>query len=107
MKFDENYELLADMYADSYFPKKLTDKVKNHIKQTISALEQGQTDAAKAQKLFDKMTKAINKLETEFENAGSELETAARDCIATDVMYILEWFEIDLDVEDALRERDW
>ena len=107
MKFDESYELLADMYADRTYPKKLTDKVKNHIKQTISVLEQGQTDAAKAQKLFDKMTLAINRLEAEFDAAGSELDTVARDCIATDVIYILEWFGIDLDVEDALREREW
>ncbi len=107
MKFDESYELLADMYADRSYPKKLTDKVKNHIKQTISALEQGQKDPAKVQKIFDKMTIAINRLEPEFEAAGSELETAARDCIATDVMYILDWFELDLDVEEALREREW
>lgn len=107
MKFDESYELLADMYADSYYPKKLTDKVKNHIKQAISALEQGQKDPAKVQKIFDKMTAAINRLEEEFEDAGSELETSARDCIATDVMYILDWFELELDVEEALREREW
>ena len=53
------------------------------------------------------MTLAINRLEEEFDAAGSELDTVARDCIATDVIYILEWFEIDLDVEDALREREW
>lgn len=107
MKFDEGYEFLADMYEDTYFPKKLTDKVKNHIKQAVAALEQGQKDPAKVQKIFDKMTLAINKLMPEFEDAGSELETVARDCIATDVMYILDWFELELDVEDALRERDF
>lgn len=107
MKFDEGYEFLADMYEDTYFPKKLTDKVKNHIKQAVAVLEQGQKDLAKVQKIFDKMTLAINKLMPEFEAAGSELETAARDCIATDVMYILDWFELELDVEDALRERDF
>lgn len=107
MKFDEGYEFLADMYEDTYFPKKLTDKVKNHIKQAVAALEQGQKDPAKVQKIFDKMTLAINNLMPEFEDAGRELETVARDCIATDVMYILDWFELELDVEDALRERDF
>lgn len=107
MKFDESYEFLTDMYEDSYFPKKLTDKVKNHIKQAVAALEQGQKEPKKVQKIFDKMTLAVNRLMPEFEAAGSELETAARDCIATDVMYILDWFGLDLDVEDALRERDF
>lgn len=53
------------------------------------------------------MTIAINDLQEEFEENDSEIETAARDSIATDVIEILKWFEIDLDVEDALGERDW
>ena len=48
-----------------------------------------------------------NMTQEEFEENDSEIETAARDCIATDVIEILNWFEIDIDVEDALGERDW
>lgn len=53
------------------------------------------------------MTLAINDLEEEFEEHDSELETVARDSIAETVAYILRWFDIGLDVEDAIGERDW
>ena len=38
---------------------------------------------------------------------GSEIETIEREIIAADVDKILQWFDIDLDVEDAIGERDW
>ena len=37
----------------------------------------------------------------------SEIETVARDCIGVTVAYILEWFAIPIDIEEAIRERDW
>ena len=46
-------------------------------------------------------------LEEEFEENESELETVARDSIGETVAYILEWFDIELKAEDAIRERDW
>ncbi|MCI8326638.1 MAG: hypothetical protein HFI37_02560 [Lachnospiraceae bacterium] len=58
-------------------------------------------------KRFDKMTLAVNDLQEEFEENDSEIETAARESIGETVAYILEWFEIGIDVEDAIRERDW
>ena len=53
------------------------------------------------------MTEAINDLQEEFEENDSDLETGARDSIGETVEYILKWFDIDIDVEDAIRVRDW
>lgn len=106
-KFDENYELLADMYQDGYFPNFLVDKVKDLLQNVIAYLETGEQDLEKIQKQFDEMTLAINDLQEEFEENDSELETGARDSIGETVEYILKWFQIDLDVEDAIQERDW
>lgn len=41
------------------------------------------------------------------EENDSELETVARESIATSVEYVLSWFGIDIDIEDAIGERDW
>lgn len=106
-KFDENYQLLADMYQDGYFPDFLVDKVKDLVQNVISYLETGEQDLEKIQDQFDEMTLAINDLQEEFEENDSEIETAARDSIGETVEYILKWFQIDLDVEDAIQERDW
>ncbi len=51
--------------------------------------------------------KIIFDLQEEFEENDSELETAARESIGAAAAYILEWFWIDLDAEEAIRERDW
>ena len=81
--------------------------MKKRIENVIAFLETGERDAERVQQKFDEMTLVINALEEAFEENDSELETAARDSIGTAVESILKWFEIDLDVEDAIREREW
>ena len=106
-KFDENYQVLSEMYQDEYFPDFLVDKVRNLVQETIRFLETGERDLEKIQAKFEEMTLAINELQEEFEENDSELETVARDSIGETVDYILHWFAIDLDVEDAIGARDW
>ena len=106
-KFDESYELLDDMYQDGYFPDFLVDKVKGLVQNVIDFLESGERDLDKIQKKFDEMTMGINDLQDEFEENDSELETGARESIGETVAYILKWFDIAIDVEEAIRERDW
>ncbi len=106
-EFDKSYKLLEDMYNDGYFPDFLVDKVRDLIQSVIDFLETGERNLDKIQARFDEMTLAINDLEEEFEDNDSEIETVARDSIGETVRYILEWFDIDIDVEDAIGERDW
>ncbi len=106
-KFDADYNLLEEMYKDGYFPDFLVDKVKENLQEVIVFLESGERDLEKIQQKFDEMTLAINDLQEEFEENDSEIETAARECIGEAVAYVLQWFDIDMDVEDAIGERDW
>lgn len=106
-KFDDNYVLLKDMYEDGYFPNFLVDKVKELILGLITYLEMGEQDIGKIQEKLDYMTIGINDLQEEFDENDSEIETVARDSIGVSVKYVLQWFGIDIDIEDAIRERDW
>ena len=106
-KFDANYKLLDSMYQDGYFPDFLVDKIKELVENVIEFLETGERDLEEIQSKFDEMTLAINDLQEEFEENDSELETGARESIAETVEYILEWFNIDIDVEDDIGVRDW
>jgi len=106
-KFDENYVLLEDMVNDDYYPKFLVDKVKDLIIPVIDLLENGEENKIVIQKALDTMTLAINDLQEEFDEHDSELETVARDSIATTIGDILEYFDIDIDIETALAEREW
>ena len=105
--FDVNYKLLDEMYQDEYYPDFLVDKVKAALQEVIDLLECGKTDTEVIQEKLDKAVCVVNDLQDEFEENDSEIETVARDCIGTAVGYILEWFGIPIDVEEAIRERDW
>lgn len=107
MKFPSDYMLLEQMYNDDYFPNFLVDKVKVEIVKVVKLLQTGETDLATIQTAFDAMCVTINDLQEEFEENDSEIETNARECIAADVEKILDFFNIEIDVEDALAERDW
>jgi len=88
--FDPDYKLLDEMYQDDYYPAFLVDRVKDEIQETL-----------------DEAVCGINDLQEEFDENDSEIETVARDCIGVTVAYILEWFNIPIDTEEAIRERDW
>lgn len=105
--FNKDYKLLDDMYKDEYFPDFLVDKVKAEIEKVINILEEGETDTEIIQEKLDEIICAINELQYEFDENNSEIETVARDCIGETVGYILEWFNIPIDIEEAIRERDW
>lgn len=106
-KFDENYALLDEMYSDPFFPDFLVDKIKDLILEFIKYLETGETSRDLIQKELDSMTRGINDLEEEFYNNNSEIETMARESIAGSLIYVLSWFKIRIDIEDALRLRNW
>lgn len=106
-RFDAEYKLLEDMYQDGYFPDVLVDKIKALIQDVIAFLETGERDLVKIQEKFDAMTLAVNDLQEEFEEHGSEIETVARDSIGETVGYILQWFDLEMEAEDAIGERDW
>lgn len=105
--FDTSYKLLSDMYQDEYFPDFLVDKVKAEIQKVISLLERGENRTEIIQEKLDEAVRGINDLQAEFDENDSEIETVARDCIGETVGYILEWFGIPIDIEEAVRERDW
>ena len=100
-------EYLKDMYSDPYFPDFLVDKIKESIKKIYEVLESGETDLNTIQEICDSSVIEINDLEDEFEDNDSEIETVARNSIAVTVEKILVKYNIDLDIEKALRERDW
>ena len=106
-KLDSEFKYLVDMYEDTFFPTFLVDKLKLHIVKVVHFIEESTHTVEEIQEKLDEMTIAINGLQNEFYENGSEIETFARDSIGLTVEEILQYFEIDIDIEEALRERDW
>ncbi len=105
--FDPDYPLLDEMYRDPYYPDFLVDKIRDKLQKVIVLLESGATDVETVQDALDEAVRGINGLQEEFDENGSEIETVARDCIGETAAYILRWFGIPIDEEEAIRERDW
>ena len=105
-KPDQNL-FLAEMYEDDYYPKLLVDKIKAQIERVAGFLEQGECGLSEIKRKFDEMTMGINGLQEEFEGHESEIDAMARDSIEKTVSYIIECFNLDIDVEDAIAERDF
>lgn len=107
-KLNEDFVYLKDMYNDEYYPRFLVNKVKDCIVEVVEFLEKEEYKSLdEVQEKFDEMIEKINDLQDEFDENDSEIETVARDSIGTTVAEILEYFGIDIDVEEAIRERDW
>ena len=102
-----DFPYVPEMYDDGYFPNPLVDKVRDAIQEAVAFIEEGHHTTDEIQAAFDRMTEKIDGLQSEFEEAGSELETVARDSIGLTVKKLLEYFKIGIDVEHAIGLRDW
>lgn len=106
-KMDPDFIYLKDMEEDSYYPSFLVDKLKALLVDLVEFLEPENKDNNEIQAKCDEITEAINNLQEEFEENDSEIETVARESIFVTVSEILEYFNIDIDPEEAIRQRDW
>lgn len=100
---------LAMMLDDPYFPNPVVDRGVAVLHDLCGAIERTRpaTDAALLA-LTHAATDRFNDLEEAFDDAGSEIETTARECIAEDFGAIAAAYGFGhIDVEDLIATRDW
>jgi hypothetical protein len=104
-----NRQLLADMYADDYFPDFLVDKIKAILLDLCEQIERERPkDEQSLLKLTHAATERINGLAEEFEENDSELETGAREAMGAEFAYIVRAYGFeDVDIEEVIAPRDW
>ncbi|WP_242693229.1 DUF5713 family protein [Sabulibacter ruber] len=104
----KNHAFLKDMYDDSYFPDFLVDKGKVILTELCLRIEdQKPENLEQLYELTHASTDQFNDLEDEFFEHDSELETAARECIAMDFDFIAKAYGFDADVEELIATRNW
>ena len=101
------YTFLQPMLADTYFPKHLVAKGQDLLRQLAERIEREAPEGEAVYGLTRATTEAFNELQDEFWEAGSEIETAAREAIGGDVAFILKAYGYDVDIEEAIGNRDW
>jgi hypothetical protein len=101
------HPFLQAMLADSYFPKHLVGKGQHILRQLAERIEREAPEGVAVYELTRATTQTFNELQEQFLEAGSEIETAAREAIGSDVEFILEAYGYDVDIEEAIAKRDW
>ncbi|GGY07834.1 DUF5713 family protein [Streptomyces minutiscleroticus] len=103
------HAFLRQLYADSYFPDHVVDKGREVLLRLCERIESERpSDLAALYALTRAATEEFNLLETEFEAAGSEIETVAREEIAEDFWFVASAYGFtDADVEELIAARDW
>jgi hypothetical protein len=102
-------EFLKGMYKDGYFPDHVVDKGVAVLLALCERIEAENPAALEAlYVLTNAATEEFNALQADFEAAGSEIETVARDEIVTDFGFIAVAYGFaDADVEALVASRDW
>tara|TARA_R110002096_G_scaffold24071_1_gene76048 strand:- start:1363 stop:1704 length:342 start_codon:yes stop_codon:yes gene_type:complete len=103
------YDLLAGMYRDGYFPNFLVDKIKAILLALCERIESEQPkDEKSLLELTHAATEQINNLAEEFEENDSELETEAREIMAENFEFIVQAYGFqNIDIEEVIAPRDW
>ncbi|WP_086872474.1 DUF5713 family protein [Streptomyces viridochromogenes] len=103
------HAFLRGLYSDGYFPDHVVDKGKAILMRLCERIEaERPTDVASLYALTQAATEEFNLLEAEFEAAGSEIETVAREVIAEDFWFVASAYGFqDADVETLIATRDW
>lgn len=103
-----NYSFLKEMYEDSYFPNKLVDKGKAILIGLCFKIEQQNPKTLdELYELTHAATDKFNDLQEDFEEADSEIETGARECIAEDFAFVAKAYGFEADIEELIATRDW
>lgn len=103
------HPFLQGLYRDDYFPDRIVDKGKRVLLALCERIEAEQPPHLTAlYALTNAATEEFNALAEEFEEAGSGIETVAREAIAEDFWHIASAYGFPTaDPEELVAARDW
>jgi hypothetical protein len=103
------HHFLKAMYDDGYYPDHVVDLGRAVLLRLCERVEaERPADLPALYALTHAATEEFNGLEAEFEAAGSEIETVAREEIAEAFWFVAQAYGFpDADVEELIAPREW
>ncbi|MFI6939567.1 DUF5713 family protein [Streptomyces sp. NPDC050418] len=103
------HAFLEPLYGDAYYPNHVLDKGAAILTRLCRRIEaEHPTDLTALYALTHAATEEFNDLEAEFDEAGSELETVAREQIGEEFWLVATTYGFaDADVERLIAPRNW
>ncbi|MFK0121057.1 DUF5713 family protein [Streptomyces sp. NPDC090994] len=103
------HPFLKAMYEDGYYPDHVVDRGRDVLRRLCERIEaERPVDVAALYALTHAATEEFNALEEAFAEAGSEIETVAREAIAEDFRFVAQAYGFpDADAEELIAPRAW
>ncbi|MGW0769029.1 DUF5713 family protein [Streptomyces sp. NPDC002676] len=103
------HPFLEVLYEDAYFPDRVLDKGRAILLALCERIEADlPADLPALYRLTQAATEEFNALEAEFEAAGSEIETVAREEMGGDFRFVARAYGFeDADTEELIATREW
>jgi hypothetical protein len=103
------HPFLEGLYEDDHFPDHVVDRGKEILLRLCERIEAERPAGLTAlYALTHAATEEFNALQAEFEAAGSEIETAAREEMGGDFWFVARAYGFeDADVEELIATREW
>lgn len=103
------HHFLRLMYEDDFYPSHLVDRGKAILLRLCERIEaERPADLAALYVLTQAATEEFNVLEADFEMAGSEIETVAREEIGENFWFVARAYGFqEADVEELIATREW
>ncbi|MFB7512802.1 DUF5713 family protein [Streptomyces sp. NPDC056144] len=97
------------MYDDAYFPDHVVDQAKAILLRLCERVEaERPADLESLYALTQATTEEFNLLESVFDEAGSEIETVAREAICDEFSFIASAYGFtDAEADELTAGRDW
>ncbi|MFE6222919.1 MULTISPECIES: DUF5713 family protein [unclassified Streptomyces] len=103
------HAFLRGLYEDGYFPDHVVDKGREILLRLCERIEaERPAGLPELYRLTHAATEEFNRLEAEFEAAGSEIETVAREEIGGDFRFVaVAYGYAGADPEELIAPRTW
>ncbi|MET9357559.1 DUF5713 family protein [Streptomyces sp. NPDC006617] len=103
------HRFLGGLYEDGYFPDHLVDRGREILLRLCARVEADRpAGLAALYALTHAATEEFNELEAAFEEAGSEIETTAREEIGEAFWFVAQAYGFpDADPEELIAPREW
>ncbi|AXL92295.1 hypothetical protein C4J65_31415 [Streptomyces sp. CB09001] len=103
------HRFLRSLYEDDYFPDHVVDRGSEILRRLCARVEAARpADLAALYALTHAATEEFNELEAVFGEAGSEIETTAREEIGEDFWFVAQAYGFpDADPDELIAPREW
>ena len=102
--FDENYALCATLYRAKDLPIQIADKIRVLLENFILSITMNILSYGQIQQAIDNIIEEVNNIKENYSPKINQGILAIELSVTKDIKYILNWFNINIDIKDALRK---